>query len=237
MANDSKKINELVSNDDDDTSELEVLTATVVFNPDYDYASESDAATHSFETSARSVDGDGKSVAELKSDLQKREENISSLQYDIEELRARWTGLEKELKAREELTDNVARELEQSNRKLAQTISLLKKRDSAITKLESQLEQQSARLAEAEKDAEDARQDVGSLQAEMEVLRQHSQTAVSTIDSLNAELIEEKSKRQSAEDAERTHALRFEQRCSSTSRAASRAGSARKRISRPASVP
>jgi chromosome segregation ATPase len=211
MANDNKKINELVENDDDDTSELEVLTATVVFDPDYDYASESDAATHSFETSARSVDGDGKSVAELKSDLQKREENISNLQYDIEELRARWTGLEKELKAREELTDNVTRELQQSNRKLAQTISLLKKRDSTITKLESALEEQSARLAEAESDVENARQDAGSLQADIEVLRQRNETAVSTIDALNAELVEENSKRQSAEEAERAQALRFEQ--------------------------
>jgi chromosome segregation protein len=209
MANDNKKINDLVSENDDDTSELEVLTATVVFDPDYDYQSESDAATHSFETSAAA--GDDKSIAALKSDLQKREENISNLQYDIEELRARWTGLEKELKAREVLTDNVTQELEQSNRKLAQTISLLKKRDGKITALESTLEQQSARLAEAESAIENARQDAGSLQAEMEALKERNQAALNTVDALNADLIEEKSKRKWAEDAGLAQGSRIEQ--------------------------
>ena len=208
MANDNKKINDLV---DDDTSELEVLTATVVFNPDYDYESESDAATHSFETSAKSADGGDKSIAALKSDLQQREKNISNLQYDIEELRARWTGLEKELKAREELTDNVTKELEQSNRKLAQTISLLKKRDSRITALESALEQQSARLTEAEGAVENARQEAGSLQGEMEALKSRNQASADAIHSLNAELTAEKSSRKWAEDAERAQGLRIEQ--------------------------
>ena len=211
MANEKKKINDLVSENDDDTSELEVLTATVVFNPEYDYESESDAATHSFETSARSADSDDKSIAALKSDLQKREENISNLQYDIEELRARWTGLEKELKAREELTDDVTKELEQSNRKLAQTISLLKKRDSRIAALESALDLESARLTEAQGAIENARQDAGSLQAEMEALKSRNLAAMNTINSLSAELTEEKSSRRWAEDAERAQALRFEQ--------------------------
>ena len=211
MANDNKKINDLVSENDDDTSELEVLTATVVFNPDYDYESESDAATHSFGTPARSAEGGDTSIAALKSDLQQREENISNLQYDIEELRARWTGLEKELKAREELTDNVTKELEQSNRKLAQTISLLKKRDSKISALESALEQQSARLTEAETAIENARQDAGALQAEMEALKSRNLAAMNTINSLNAELTEEKSSRKWAEDAERAQGLRIEQ--------------------------
>ena len=136
MANDNKKINDLVS-ENDDTSELEVLTATVVFDrsQDDDYESESDAATHSFESPGRATGSDDASIAALKSDLQKREENIHNLQYDIAELRARWTGLEKELRAREELTDNVTSELEQSNRKLAQTIGLLRKRDSRIAAL------------------------------------------------------------------------------------------------------
>jgi chromosome segregation ATPase len=211
MTNDNKKINDLVSENNDDTSELEVLTATVVFNPEYDYESESDAATHSFETSARPAGGDDKSIAALKSDLQQREQNISSLQYDIEELRARWTGLEKELKAREELTDNVTKELEESNRKLAQTISLLKKRDSKITALESSLEQQSAQLTEAESTIDDARRDAGALQAEVDALKGRNQTAMSKIDSLNAELTAEKSKRRWAEDAERAQGLRIEQ--------------------------
>ena len=211
MTNDNKKINDLVSENNDDTSELEVLAATVVFNPDYDYESESDAATHSFETSAELAGDDDKSIAALKSELRQREQNIGNLQYDIEDLRARWTGLEKELKAREELTDNVSRELEESNRKLAQTISLLKKRDSKITALESSLERQSAQLTEAESAIDNARRDAGSLQAEANALKDGNLAAMSTIDSLNAELAAEESKRKWAEDAERAQGLRIEQ--------------------------
>jgi chromosome segregation ATPase len=201
MANDNKKINDLVSENDDDTSELEVLTATVVFDPDHDYESESDAATHSFETSARSS-ADAESVAALKSDLQRREENINNLQYDMAELRARWTGLEKELKAREELTDNVTRELEESNRKLAQTIGLLKKRDSKITALESTLAQQTGRITEAESSVEQARKDAEMRRAEIASLQERNLAASTMIDALNADLAEEKSKRRSAEDSE-----------------------------------
>jgi chromosome segregation ATPase len=211
MANDNKKINDLVSENDDDTSELEVLTATVVFNPDYDYESESDAATHSFETSARSSGGENESVAALKSDLQRREENINNLQYDIAELRARWTGLEKELKAREELTDNVTHELEESNRKLAQSISLLKKRDSKIASLESTLGQQAARLSDAESAVEQARKDAESLQAEIEAIRDRNLAASNMVDALNAELAEEKTKRRWAEDEEQKQGLRIGQ--------------------------
>lgn len=201
MANDNKKINDLVPENDDDTSELEVLAATVIFDPDQDYEAESDAATHSFETSVRPSGDDTDSVAALKSDLQLREENINNLQYDIAELRTRWTGLEKELKAREELTDKVTRELEESNRKLAQTISLLKKRDSRIGSLESTVGQQTARIAEAENAVEQARKDAESLQAEIAAARERSLAASTTIDALNTELTEEKSKRRVLEDA------------------------------------
>ena len=212
MANDKKKINDLVSENDDDTSELEVLTATVVFDPDFDYESESDAATHSFETSARSAAStENESVAALKSDLQRREENINNLQYDIAQLHARWTGLEKELKAREELTDNVTRELAESNRKLAQSISLLKKRDSRIASLETTLGQETHRLTEAESAIEQARKDAESLGTEMEAIRDRNLAASNTIDAVNAELADEKMKRRLAEDSNQQQGLRIGQ--------------------------
>ncbi|MEX2123076.1 MAG: FHA domain-containing protein [Woeseia sp.] len=201
MANDNKKINDLVSENDEDTSELEVLTATVVFDPDFDYEAESDAATHSFETSSVSAGASDESIDALKSDLRQRDESIGNLQYDIEELRARWTGLEKELKAREELTDNVTRELEQSNRKLAQTISLLRKRDTKVAALETTLGQQAARLGEADSNIEQARLDTESLQAEIAALKDRDAAAAGTIELLNGELNDEKSKRKQAEDA------------------------------------
>jgi chromosome segregation ATPase len=212
MANDNKKINDLVS-ENDDTSELEVLTATVVFDrsQDGDYASESDAATQAFESPARATGSDDASIAALKSDLQIREENINNLQYDIAELRARWTGLEKELKAREELTDNVTSELEQSNRKLAQTISLLRKRDSRIVALETSLQLESGKLAEAGLAIEHARGEIDSVRAEMEATKSSHHAAQETIGSLNSEFAAERAARTRAEDAEQAQGARLEQ--------------------------
>ena len=211
MANDIKKINDLVAENDADTSELEVLTATVVFDPDDDYESESDAATHCFEASGPLADNGNESIAALKSDLQQKDENISNLQYDIEQLRARWTGLEKELKAREDLTDNVTRELEQSNRKLAQTISLLKKRDSKVAALETSLSEQLARLSEADSAAEQTRQNAEALQAEVSALKERESASAGTIESLSTDLNNERSRRRLAEDSGHAQTTKVEQ--------------------------
>ena len=83
MTNENKNINELVSNDDDPTAELEALTIRGDFSrPGKSASSESDLNTHGFEDS----------------------ETVERLKFDIEQLRAKWLGLETEIKAREEKT-------------------------------------------------------------------------------------------------------------------------------------
>jgi len=138
MANDKKNINELVSDDDDPTAELEQLALPQVDSiRDTDDLSEAAASTHGF---AEPEDSDrDAAITELRSDLKNRSETIDRLQYDIEQLRAKWTGLETEIKAREDLTDNLNDELRDSTKKLQRKEKLLKKRDQAIKALKAEI--------------------------------------------------------------------------------------------------
>jgi len=138
MANDKKNINELVSDDDDPTTELEQLALPQVHPVrDTDDLSEAAASTHGFAAPGYS-DRDA-AITELRSDLKNRSETINRLQYDIEQLRAKWTGLETEIKAREDLTDNLNNELRDSTKKLERKEKLLKKRDQAIKSLKAEI--------------------------------------------------------------------------------------------------
>ncbi len=201
MGTDNKKINDLTSESDEDTSELPVLSEAVAAPAEEEY--EADAATQSFESlRARSKPGT-ESVAALKSDLRERDASINQLQYDIEQLRSRWTGLEKELKAREQLTDNVAAELEDHKRKLRDATEQLSKRERRLADLDAKLHQQESRLTEADTRIETARSDAESLENAFADLRTRSAAEAKTIESLRAELSEEKARRKWAEEAER----------------------------------
>ena len=112
MANEKKKINELVS-DDDPTSELDVVTFRQNLNKSGDGSSaEADAHTSDFDLLD---DGtvSGASIEELNSDLRRRSETVERLQYDIAQLHSKWLGLETEIKAREELAQLGSHELAQ----------------------------------------------------------------------------------------------------------------------------
>ena len=101
MANDNNKINDLVgTSEDDPTSELESMTDERRSAPGYYDEAESDEDTFDFDRLEDAGELTGKSVAALKSDIKARNESISRLQFDIEQLRSRWTGLEKEIRAR-----------------------------------------------------------------------------------------------------------------------------------------
>jgi chromosome segregation ATPase len=138
MTNDKSNMNELVTDDDDPTAELEALTLeSASAKQTADDLSESAADTFDYVNSQdRSADD---SITELKSDLKSRSETIDRLQYDIEQLRARWTGLEREIKAREALTTKLNVELESSAEKLARKEKLIKKRDQAIRSLKAEI--------------------------------------------------------------------------------------------------
>jgi chromosome segregation ATPase len=120
MANENKKINELVS-DEDETAELEAAT----FRQDQAARSslaESDDNTFDFEEQA-----------------EREATRINRLQYDIEQLRSKWLGVEAELRAREEITDRLNAELAEVRDKLARKEKLIKTRDSKIKALKTEI--------------------------------------------------------------------------------------------------
>ncbi|MDJ0813738.1 MAG: FHA domain-containing protein [Woeseiaceae bacterium] len=120
MANDNKNTNELVINDDEPTAELETLADTYVFKPP---AEQDELPT----------------INELRSDLRSRTETIDRLQYDIEHLRSRWTGLEAEIKERQEVTRDLNAKLALTKEQLSRKERLLRKRDQTIKALKAEI--------------------------------------------------------------------------------------------------
>lgn len=117
MANDKKNIKELVSEDDDPTAEFELL-----------------GHTHEWPENPAEP-----SIKELKSDLQSSSETINRLQFDIEQFRAKWNGLEAEIKARQEITDRLNIEIAEAKEKLERKEKLIRKRDQSIKSLKSEI--------------------------------------------------------------------------------------------------
>lgn len=145
MASDNNKINELAKEASGaTTSDLEILSMDLVPT---DEELEMDANTFSLDDS----DAGDNDIANLRSDIRSKNERISDLQFDIEQLRARWTGLEKEIEAREELTEILQTDLKAAHKRLAA-------KDKALSRNERDLADLGAKLdaAQAAHDAADA---------------------------------------------------------------------------------
>jgi len=128
VASENNNINNLVIDDDDPTAELQVL-------------SEADAKTHSQEEQGDRDHSAGVSVSELESDLRSRKKIIARLQFDIEQLHAKWLGLEAEVGARESQTIQINKELTSTHEAMARKDGLLKKRDRKIRDLKTEIRQ------------------------------------------------------------------------------------------------
>ncbi len=120
MTNENKKINELVSDDDDPTSEL-------------------DASTFRQDSAARRLLESDDDTFDFPRQADPGEQNVSKLRYDIEQLRAKWTGLETELKAREVITGKLNAELDKLRQGLVRKDKLLKSRDTIIKALKAEI--------------------------------------------------------------------------------------------------
>lgn len=148
MANDNNKNNSLTTDHDNDpTSELESLNLANRADADFQGATESDEDTFDFDRLEGLSD---KSIADLKSDIRTRNESINRLQFDIEQLRARWSGLEAEIAAREDLTDRLNEQLSETQKKLARTETLLSERESDAGSLRASLKEKNSLLASVE---------------------------------------------------------------------------------------
>lgn len=147
--------------DDDPTAELKLLSDEVLADdePGQQVEAESDAITIDFERLVPEIDHADETIATLKLDLQSRAESISKLQFDIEQLRSRWTGLEKEIKVREEVTDTLTADLKLAHRNQSKTKILLRQREEEIESLTSKLFGQEQSLEESARQIEQARKD------------------------------------------------------------------------------
>ena len=142
MANDNKKINKLVTEQDDDpTAELELLSvAACAESEDMQQAeAESDANTFDFDKLNSEIDDADETIASLKSELKSRAKNISKLEFDIEHLRSRSSGLKREVKVREEVNKSLTIELKATHKEQTKTGKLLIKRDKEIKSLQARL--------------------------------------------------------------------------------------------------
>ena len=112
MTNDNNKINVLVSQPDDDLPATFASAGNLHRTAQYDGPElEADAKTFDVDQFATGHLPDSKSVADLESTLQDRAETINQMQFEIEQLRAKWNGLDRELKAREEIAATIGNEL------------------------------------------------------------------------------------------------------------------------------
>ncbi len=141
MANENKKTNELVDDDDSPTSELEALTDRQFLSfggIDDDDEAEADAKTFDIADLADEV-ADSDSLTALKADLRERSETIERLQYDIAQLHSRWLGLETEIKAREELTERLTGDLERAEETIARRDKAISERDRKVKDLKAEI--------------------------------------------------------------------------------------------------
>ena len=152
MANDNKNINELVTDDDDPTAELELPT----LQP-FDVANEleSAASTAGLQNGHATDAADDPAISDLQSDLRARTETIDRLQFDMTQLRAKWLGLDTEIQEREKITRQLNADLLDSGIALRRKKNLLKKRDRKIRalKLEIRERNDSYRLLQEDTEA------------------------------------------------------------------------------------
>ena len=118
MANDNNNSNELVA---EDTAELEAITMR----------REREGADAPLESDDNTFDFADHAHAEPK--------NVRKLRYDVEQLRAKWAGLESELRAREEIADDLNTELAGVREALSRKEKLVKTRDGKIKALKAEI--------------------------------------------------------------------------------------------------
>ena len=167
MANDKSNTNELVTHDDDTTAELEALTVRHLRERDAEML-EAGARTDSFDFDHTSGDA---TIKELRSELHSSSETINRLQYDIEQFRSRWNGLEAEIKARQDITDDLNRQLQQEGDKLRRKDALLKERDETIRALQTEVRERAAEQEELRSAVSSLESEIGTLRADLDADR------------------------------------------------------------------
>ena len=199
MASVSNKINKLVSTPDNDlTAELEIPA----FFPDErehdDQDPEADANTLEIKISGLEADPDEASNGALNPDPHPRADSLDRLQVDIDQLRAKWTGLEQEIATREKITDNLNAEIKQLNEKLKTSLDELEQaRQTAeqssadIEQLRTAAEKDELRILDLEKQLTTSNEKISSNELQLQESWSHQKEdheKIAVRDRQNAEL-------------------------------------------------
>ncbi len=196
MSRDNKNNNKLAANPDDDpTSELESLATD-----DFEDLN-SDEDTFDFDRPDQFGEASGKSIAALKSDIKSRNESINRLQFDIEQLRARWSGLEKEIHAREDITARLSSQLKDTQSKLSRTEKLLSEKDLEIDAARSSIRDKTSLLQSVESEAKNVSETVKTGQSLIEDLQSRVSEQKAKIRNAKKNESEEATRRKNAEEA------------------------------------
>lgn len=190
MANENKNINELVSDPDDTVAEIDAVTLPQdLANVHRMAPAESDEQTFDASQDAARASDD---LATLRRELRKRSDTIERLQFDMEQLRAKWLGLEAELEAREEVSSNLTKELSKTQNEISVARRRLAERDESIESLETAVREGKERNEELEqrlREAESASAELAS-GAEIDALRKSVTDFEGLVASQNAALAE-----------------------------------------------
>ena len=148
MANENKNTHEVVA-DDDITAELKELTLQQVLTRSADDEPlEDDANTFEFERKpGRPLSND---VEVLRSDLKSHSDTIGRMQFELEQLRSKWQGLQSETRARAAIGNELNRQVGELREALESKSRQLGKRDRTIRALKAEIRDREATHHELE---------------------------------------------------------------------------------------
>jgi len=130
-----------------------------------------------------------------------RGESVSRLRFDIQQLRSRWTGLEKEIEAREELTKKLNARLSDTQQKLVEAESLQSTKEEENSALRANLKDKLSLLTSVEREAQKISETVESGKLVIDELQRKIKEQRSTIRNLSEENQSFATKKKDALDA------------------------------------
>jgi chromosome segregation ATPase len=168
MTSVSNKINKLVSTSENDlTAELEIPDFSQDIRERDDHDPEADANAVEFEASAVSErPTNGTATPEPDS----RASSIDRLQIDIDQLREKWSGLEREIEAKEKITTDLNAEIDQLNGQLKSALDELEVREEITNNLNAEIDQLDGKLKSALDELEAREKTSNDLDAEIDQL-------------------------------------------------------------------
>lgn len=188
MAIENNKNNSLASElNDESTANPETLTVENLPEPSNREGRKSTGSTFDIERIDSVAELSDEAKESLKSEINARNESVSRLRFDIQQLRSRWSGLEKEIKAREELTERLNRRLLDSQNKLAHVESLQSEREAENYTLRANLKDKLSLLTSVEREAKRISEAVESGKSVIDELQQKIGDQQSTIEKLSEE--------------------------------------------------